>query len=101
MKIRVARPRKLKLPRETSRVYREIFRRGHVNGYRRGTEMTQATADKVVVQNDVEAERQKVQLLSMAGQSIQSLANLGEAYGRLIMYASNQRFPKKNERQGY
>ena len=93
--------KKLKLPRKTSRVYREIFNCGHANGYRQGASATQATADKVVVQNDVELEKQKVQLLNMTGQSIQSLANLGEAYGRLIMYASNQRFPKKNERNGW
>ena len=93
--------RKQKLIKQSSRIYKEIFRLGHIAGYKHGTEAVQATADKVVVQNDVELEKQKVQLLNMAGQSVQSLANLGEAYSRLIMYASNQRFPKKNERNGW
>ena len=93
--------KKLKLPPRNSKVYKLIHDRGHFAGYNHGLSTTQATADKVVVENDVELERQKVQLLNMAGQSIQSLANLGEAYGRLIMYASNQRFPKKNERNGW
>ncbi|KKM26345.1 hypothetical protein LCGC14_1585780 [marine sediment metagenome] len=93
--------KRLKLPKRNSKVYKLIYDRGHFAGYNHGVSATRATADKVVVQDDVEVERQKVQLLSMAGQSVQSLANLGEAYSRLIMYASNQRFPKKNERNGW
>ena len=93
--------KKLKLPRRTSRIYKYIYASGVTAGYRQGTERTQQTTDKVIVQNDVELARQKAEVLRIAGQSIQSLANLGEAYARIIMYGSDQRYPKKNERQGY
>ena len=91
----------LKLPRKTSRVYQEIFRQGHVAGYQRGTYMSQDIADKVVVKNDVEVEKYRVEGLKLAGQAVESLARLGEAYARIIMYGSDQRYPKKNERQGF
>ena len=91
----------LKLPRKTSRVYQEIFRLGHTTGYQRGLDIAQNTADKLVVQNDVEVEKYRVEGLKLAGQAVESLARLGEAYARIIMYGSDQRYPKKNERQGF
>jgi len=91
----------LKLPRKTSRVYQEIIRRGHIRGYQSGLDVGKATADKLVVKNDVEVERYRVEGLKLAGQAVESLARLGEAYARIIMYGSDQRYPKKNERQGF
>ncbi|KKL72818.1 hypothetical protein LCGC14_2081140 [marine sediment metagenome] len=91
----------LKLPRKTSKAYREIFRQGHMNGYQRGLDTAQDTADKVVVKNDMEVEKYRVEGLKLAGQAVESLARLGEAYARIIMYGSDQRYPKKNERQGF
>ena len=91
----------LKLPRKTSRVYHEIFRQGHMNGYQRGLDTAQNNADQVVVKNDVEVEKYRVEGLKLAGQAVESLARLGEAYARIIMYGSDQRYPKKNERQGF
>ena len=91
----------LKLPRKTSKAYREIFRQGHMNGYQHGLDTMQATADKLVVHNDVEVEKYRVEGLKLAGQAVESLARLGEAYARIIMYGSDQRYPKKNERSGF
>jgi len=92
--------KKLKLPSAHSKVYKEIFRLGHIEGYQRGVEITRHLTDKVIVKNDVEVERYRVEGLKLAGQAVQSLAVLGEAYARIIMYGSDQKYPKKNERQG-
>ncbi len=81
----------LKLPRKTSRVYNEIFRRGYAAGYQCSTDTIKATADKVVVKNDVEMERFNIDRLKFVGQGIQSLTTLGEAYARIFMYGIKQR----------
>ena len=93
--------KRLKLPKRNSKVYKLIYDRGYFAGYNHGVSATKVKDTFADKQDDVELERQKVQLLNMAGQSVQSLANLGEAYSRLIMYASNQRFPKEDERKGW
>ncbi|KKK88558.1 hypothetical protein LCGC14_2742000 [marine sediment metagenome] len=93
--------KKLKLPRQASKAYIEIFRRGHIAGYQLGLDTTKVTADKLVANNNMEVERYRVESLRLANISVESLAKLGEAYARIIMYGSDQRFAKKNEKQGY
>ena len=97
--------KKLLLPRKSSKAYKTIYNQaqsvGYRAGYERGCEVTKTDINKRVVENDVEIERRKTETLKLAGQAIQSLSVLGEAFARVIMYGSDQGYPKKNERSGF
>lgn len=95
--------KKPKLLRKSTAAYRVIYQSGYWQGQQDAQTRVKADYEKQI--SDMHAavldDTKKRTVLNLAGQSIQSLANLGEAYARIIMYGSDQRYAKLNEKKGW